>query len=321
MKPPGQKPRRKAAPRRRPPHRRAAAPVVWSTHSAMGIDLLRSVALARLEGVAHAFTTRKGGGSALDGERVLNLGSTEWDTEEAVQANRARLAEAMGAQAMTLVTLRQRHTDIIHVVGKSPRSGLRGDALITKQPGLLLAVQTADCVPILLADTRRNVVAAVHAGWRGTLRRIVQKTIGRMRMEMGTRPRDLLTVLGPAIGRCCYEVGPEVVTAFAAQFDAARDWFDGPFQRLARGEEPTPLPWLSRTPPGHPPPAPRACLDLQAANRWQLLDAGVPARAIVTIDLCTACRTDLLFSHRRERGRTGRMMAVIGIRPHDASTG
>ncbi len=281
----------------------------------MGLVLLQAGEFAQLDGLVHGFSTRNGGDSVLDSKAVFNLGSTEWDSSQALQANRARLLAALNARAMSLVTLRQRHIDIIHVVRKIPAGSLRGDALITRRPGLLLAVQTADCVPILLADVRRRVVAAVHAGWRGTLRRIVQKTVGRMRMEMGTHPRDIVAALGPAIGRCCYEVGPEVVTAFAAQFAAARDWFDGPFEPLARGEEATPLPWLSQTPPGHPPSPPRAQLDLHAANRWQLLDAGVPAGAIVASDLCTACRTDLLFSHRRERGRTGRMMAVIGILP------
>jgi purine-nucleoside/S-methyl-5'-thioadenosine phosphorylase / adenosine deaminase len=158
------------------------------------------------------------------------------------------------------------------------------------------------------------VVAAIHAGWRGTLARIAVKALGRMHMEFGTRPRDVVAALGPAIGRCCYEVGPEVAQAFAAQFPAAADWFDGPFDQLAHGEEPLWLPWLTMMPPGHVPPPPRVQLDLRAANRWQLLDAGVPAAQIDVSDLCTFCRTDLLFSYRREGAKTGRMMAVIGIR-------
>jgi polyphenol oxidase len=164
-----------------------------------------------------------------------------------------------------------------------------------------------------LADTRQRVVAAIHSGWRGTLARIVVKALGRMRMEFGTHPRDVVAALGPAIGRCCYEVGPEVAQAFAAQFRAAADWFDGPFDRLAHGEEPLWLPWLTIMPPGHVPPPPRVQLDLRAANRWQLADAGVPETKIAVNDLCTACRTDLLFSYRREGAKTGRMMAVIGI--------
>jgi YfiH family protein len=215
---------------------------------------------------------------------------------------------------MPLVTVRQIHSDVIHVVAAPAAEAPKADALATRTPGLLLGVQTADCVPILLADTRQRVVAAIHAGWRGTLARIAMKTLGRMRMEFGTRPRDVVAALGPAIGRCCYEVGPEVAQAFAAQFPDAADWFDGPFEQLAHGEEPLWLPWLTMMPPGHVPPPPRVQLDLRAANRWQLADAGVPESKIAVNDLCTACRTDLLFSYRREGVKSGRMMAVIGAR-------
>jgi hypothetical protein len=135
-----------------------------------------------------------------------------------------------------------------------------------------------------------------------------------MRLEFGTRPADIVAAIGPAIGQCCYEVGPEVAQAFLAQFPSAAQWFDGPFDRLALGEEPNFLPWLSMVPPGHEAPPERVRLDLRAANRWQLIDAGVPPRNIAVTTLCTACRTDLLFSYRREGPQTGRHMAVIGIR-------
>ncbi len=196
----------------------------------------------------------------------------------------------------------------------APAAPLQGDALITAQPGLLLAAQSADCVPILLADPVRRVAAAIHAGWRGTLARIAAKTVGRMRLEFGTRPGDVLAAIGPAIGRCCYEVGPEVAQAFLGQFPLAAEWFDGPFDRLALGEEPNFLPWLSMVPPGHDAPPERVRLDLAAANRWQLADAGVRPRNITVSSLCTACRSDLFFSYRREGAHTGRHMAVIGIK-------
>jgi len=215
---------------------------------------------------------------------------------------------------MPLVTLRQFHSDVIHVAAAAGSEAPKADALITSTPGLLLGVQTADCVPILLVDTRRRVVAAIHAGWRGTLARIAVKTLGRMRAEFETRPRDVIAALGPAIGRCCYEVGPEVAQGFAAQFPRAAEWLDGPFEQLAHGEEPLWLPWLTMMPPGHVPPPQRVQLDLRASNRWQLMDAGVPQKQVLTSDLCTACRTDLLFSYRREGAKTGRLMAVIGIR-------
>jgi hypothetical protein len=286
----------------------------WTIRRARGLQVLEARGLAKLGWLTHGFSTRPGGASSLDGKPALNLGFTEWDARQLVAANRAKFAEAIGAQEMPLVTLRQFHSDVIHVAAAPCDEAPKADALITSAPGLLLGVQTADCVPILLADTRRRVVAAIHAGWRGTLARIAVKTLGRMSMEFGTRPRDVVAALGPAIGRGCYEVGPEVAQAFAAQFSAAAEWFDGPFEQLAHGEEPLWLPWLTMMPPGHVPPPPRVQLDLRASNQWQLIDAGVPEKQISVSDLCTACRTDLLFSYRREGANTGRLIAVIGIR-------
>jgi polyphenol oxidase len=285
----------------------------WTVRHAHGLEIVESRQMAKLDWLVHGFSTRPGGESLLGGEPTLNLGFTDWDERASVAANRAKFAAAVAAKQMTLVTLRQIHSDVIHVVAAPAADAPKADALATRTPGLLLGVQAADCVPILLADTRQRAVAAIHAGWRGTLARIAVKALGRMRMEFGTRPRDVVAALGPSIGRCCYEVGPEVTQAFAAQFRAAADWFDGPFDQLAHGEEPLWLPWLTMMPPGHVPPPPRVQLDLRAANRWQLADAGVPETKIAVSDLCTACRSDLLFSYRREGAKTGRMMAVIGI--------
>lgn len=286
----------------------------WAIRRSRGLQIVETRALAKLGWLVHGFSTRPGGASLLDGKPALNLGFTEWDERERVAANREKFAAALEARDMPLITLRQFHSDVIYLAAGSSGQAPKADALITNTPGLLLGVQTADCVPILLADKRRHVVAAIHAGWRGTLARIATKTLGRMSMEFGTEPRDVVAALGPAIGRCCYEVGPEVAQAFSAQFPPAADWFDGPFERLAQGEEPLDLPWLSMMPPGHHPPPPRVQLDLRASNRRQLLDAGVPEKQIGVSDLCTACRTDLLFSYRREGAKTGRLMAAIGIR-------
>jgi YfiH family protein len=249
-------------------------------------------------------------------EKVLNLGFTDWDSQGHVSENRKRFFDALGAGEMQVMTLRQIHTDIVHRVDAAALSGKeapQADALVTRERGVLLAVQTADCVPILLADPKNRAVAAIHSGWRGTLRRIAEKTVGRMQMEFGTRPADLIAAIGPGIGGCCYEVGSEVAREFDSQFPEARDWFDGPFDALAAGEnDPNWLPWLTMRPPGHPPPPPRVNLDLMAANRAILTNAGVPAGQIVSSGFCTACRTDLFFSYRREK-TTGRLMAAIGI--------
>lgn len=256
--------------------------------------------LQKIPWLVHGFSTR--------------IGLAKWDTPAAVAANRKRLLAAIGAPRMPLATLRQVHSDAAHVICALPAESPAGDAAITRHSGVMLSVQTADCVPILLADTRHRVVAAVHAGWRGTLARIAVKTLGRMQQEFGTRPQDVVAALGPAIGRCCYQVGPEVAQQFAAQFPGAADWFDGPFARLAEGEDQNWLPWLTMMPPGHQPEPERVNLDLRAANRWQLLDAGVPPKHIAISMLCTRCRPDLFFSYRREGAATGRLLAMIGIR-------
>ncbi len=279
-----------------------------------GLEILQAAPLARIPWLVHGFSTRLGGSSKLEGEKALNLGFTDWDRRETVVTNRRALLAALRVEQMPLAPLRQIHSDVIYVLHDPPKEPPRGDALVTSVPGLILGVQTADCVPILLADTKRRIVAAIHAGWRGTLKRIVMKTVGRMQMVFGSQPKDIVAALGPSIAGCCYEVGPEVAQAFAGQFAAAREWFEGPFDRLITDDSPNPLQWLNMMPPGHQPPPPRVNLDLRAANRWQLLEAGVAARNISSSDLCTACRTDLLFSFRREGKASGRLMAVIGIR-------
>jgi YfiH family protein len=275
--------------------------------------------------IAHGFSTRKGGASKLEGAPALNLGFTEWDSREAVARNRVAFwrvvlgqkptsqSAAQAETAESLVTLRQIHSDVVCVFSTPPAPAPQADAAISRRAGLFLGIQTADCVPILLADPRRRVVAAVHAGWRGTLARIAAKTLGRMRLEFGTNPEDVLAALGPAIGSCCYEVGPEVAQAFLGQFAPAAEWFEGPFERLSAGEQPNPLPWLTMIPPGHEPPPERVQLDLRAANRRQFVDAGVRPRNIAASALCTSCRSDLFFSYRKEGPATGRMLSVIGI--------
>jgi len=281
---------------------------------AKGICTLEASQLARLPWLAHGFSTRIDNARSAAGA-PFNLGFTDADSRSVVAARRIRFAAAVGAADWPLLAARQFHSDVIHVIAepRAPSDPPRADALLTQIPGVLLTVQTADCVPILLVDTRRRAIAAIHAGWRGTLARIVQKVLGKMRMTFGTRSADIIAAMGPSIGPCCYEVGPEVAQAFAGQFGAAKEWFEGPFDRLSSGEEPNPLPWLNMMPPGHQPAPPRVQLDLRAANRWQLLDAGVPPARIAVSPLCTACRTDLLFSYRREAA-TGRLMSAIGIR-------
>ncbi len=266
--------------------------------------------MSKLPWLLHAFSTRAGGVSPLEGETVLNLGFTDWDNHENVQENRRRFQTAAGAEDLPLVTLKQFHSDVIHLFDEAPSDPCRGDASITNRPNLLLAIQTADCVPILLVDPKKRSLAAIHAGWRGTLSRIAAKTIGKMQMHFATNPRDLLAALGPSIGPCCYEVGTEVATQFLSQFPDASDYFD----EFRTGDEPNPIQWLNMMPPGHQPPPKGVLLDLRKANRSQLLSAGLRPQNIHTIDLCTACHPDLLFSYRKQGLTSGRLMSIIALR-------
>jgi len=320
------------AKKKRVQRRSTARPVAkWNLRRTGGLQILEAPALATLKWLMHGFSTRVGGTSRLDSslrgeraqEKILNLGFTDWDSRERVAENRKKFLGAIGASKMRVVALRQIHSDVVHRVDKANASAaaepLNGDALITREPGVLLVVQIADCVPILLADTKNHAVAAIHSGWRGTVRRIAEKTLGRMQMEFGTRPEDVVAALGPSIGSCCYEVGTDVAKEFHAQFPDAREWFDGPYDALAAGEnDPNWLPWLTMKPPGHAPPPLTVQLDLIAANRAILAGAGVSPANISASGYCTACRTDLFFSYRRER-TTARLMAAIGIRQECSS--
>jgi YfiH family protein len=283
----------------------------WTLRKSRGLEILQLAAFSKLPWLVHGFSTRMGGCSSLDGERRLNLGFMEWDTPDNVHANRRRLQEALGAKRFTLAPLQQIHSSLLRPFTKPPAQPCKGDASCTRNTGLLLAVQTADCVPILLVDPQKRAVAAIHAGWKGTLARITEKAVGRMHYEYGSKPSNLLAAIGPSVGPCCYEVAADFVSKFTAQFADAADYFDEP----CSGEEPNPLQWLNMMPPGHQPAPKGVHLDLRQANRRQLLAAGLSSRSIFVSDLCTACRTDLFFSYRKEGALSGRLMSVVGIRP------
>jgi len=290
------------------PRPKIAAP--WSLRTVQGMQILELDPLKKLPWLVHGFSMRCGGTSTLDsGERVLNLGFTDWDLRENVQRNRQAFQSAIGAGDSTLVLLKQFHSAVTLFFAAPPEQPRKGDASLTNSRGLLLAVQTADCVPILLVDARKRAIAAIHAGWRGTLARIAEKTVGEMRMHFGSNPADIFAALGPAIGSCCYEVGTDLVTEFTSQFADAEEYFD----ELRTGEEPNPLQWLNMMPPGHQPPPKNVRLDLPKANRSQLLAAGLNKADIFVSDLCTACHTDLFFSYRKERAKSGRLVSLIGL--------
>jgi YfiH family protein len=282
----------------------------WTERVLRGVRVLQVPAFSEIPWLVHAFSTRSGGVSETNGEKVLNLGAVEWDTRENVEENKRRFRVAIGASDLTLVSLHQIHSDVVRSFDAAPTKQCKGDASVTNRAGLLLGVRTADCAPVLVVDPKKRVVAAIHAGWRGTLQRIVVKTIGQMQMEFGSRPRDMLAAIGPTIGGCCYEVGTEVASAFAAKFANASEFFD----ELRTGDEPNPLQWLNMMPPGHQPPPNRVLLDLKKANRFQLLDAGIREENIFLTNLCTSCDVGRLFSYRKEGANSGRLMAVVGTR-------
>ena len=278
---------------------------------------MQAADLKKLRWLVHGFSTRPGGVSTCYGGKSLNLGLTPDDTAENIERNCKRLLLALGAATKAkpwpLVTLRQIHSDLIHVV-RSPRPGkLAGDGLVTNLSGLALAIQTADCFPVLLVDARNKAMGAFHAGWRGTVQRIVEKGLGTMRREYGTRPQDVHAVIGPGIQKCCYEVGEEVRSKFESQFPYAQELFQE-VQESDPVREKYPMLFMNARAPGHGDPCIKLHLDLQEANRRQLVSAGVPEKQITALPGCTACKTKTFFSHRAEKGKTGRMMAVIGIK-------
>lgn len=248
------------------------------------------------EGFANAFSTRAGGTSPMPHD-ALNLAGFDDDTAENIYENRRRFLHLFAGE-WTLAACWQVHGSEVRVVRRREDAGDGGgrgetercDALVTGVSRVLLGVKTADCVPLILADRRTGACAAVHAGWRGTLARIVRHALARMREEYGTLSSDVRAAIGPAALSCCYEVGPEVIAAFRSEFEKADALF-------------TP------TREGH------ALIDLHRANLEQLTEAGVNPQRIHVLPLCTMCRTDLFFSYRREKslyGKTGRLLSVIG---------
>lgn len=290
------------------------------------LDILHAPSLARIPWLVHGFSTRAGGASRVYGGHALNLGFTADDSRAAVEQNRhafvaaatrgvgRRAPRSSKQDAWPLVTLRQVHSDVIHLVSEAPDSPLPGDGLITRTPGILLAAMTADCLPVVLVDPKHRAVGVFHAGWRGTLARIVEKGIGEMRKHFGTTPSDLKAAIGPGIRGCCYQVGQELKDKFESQFGYAAELFRETKERDEIHER-YPLLFLTARAPGHSELPKQIFLDLAEANRRQLLAAGVPARNIANLGLCTACHVDRFFSHRAEKGKTGRMMAVVGIKP------
>jgi YfiH family protein len=282
--------------------------------------VLRSPLLAEISWLVHGFSTRLGGVSSLPGAKrgtgELNLGHVAWDDTANVAENRRRLQDCLRAESMRLLLQEQIHSDVIRTIerGAKINGRSRGDGLITDRKGILLAILSADCVPVLVVDTRRRVAAAFHCGWRGTARRIGQKGVGRMRMLYGSRPQDLRAAIGPGIRACCYRIGEDVAAEYESQFlySAALLRTHKPQKKFVDKKYAL-MRWESWR--GTPSTDGRIVhLDLVEANVRQLEEAGMSRSQIDSESLCTSCHPRLFFSHRRDAGHAGRMLGVIGIR-------
>ncbi len=275
---------------------------------------IRVAEWAGMDWLWHGFSTRSGGVSRVyrpetmadgletgDVDLDLNLGFTDADDRGAVTENRRRFVEAVAGDGAPLNLVRQVHSNrwIELRDGCTAQPGtVEADGLMTDMPGGLIGVLTADCIPVLVVDPEHRAVAAFHAGWRGTVERIVELGVGRMREVFGTDPATALAAIGPGIGVCCYTVGDEVRQRFGERFEYAEELFT--------------LPEAGTDSDGAGSGGMR--LDLTEANRRQLMGAGLKADSIAVVGGCTSCQPERFFSHRASGGRTGRMMAVIGVR-------
>ena len=244
------------------------------------------------KGFVNGFSTRLGGVSDFP-KNSLNLAGYDEDSEENIVENRRRFLQVFDGD-FTLASCWQIHSADVRIIKKLDDvedGNFKMDALISDVPNVLLGVKTADCVPILLGDAKTKAFAAVHAGWRGTANSIIKNAVEKMRETYGTNPEDLICAIGAAACGRNYEVGQDVIDAFAEKFSSCGKLF-------------------TQTREGH------ALIDLHLANKEELLSVGVLPANIFTAPLCTMERTDLFFSYRVEKklyGKTGRLMSVIGL--------
>ena len=228
----------------------------------------------------HGISTRKGG-SSVGPYASLNLGLKTHDELDLVKENRKLFFQSVALSTDMLSIPQQVHSDHVKCVTE-PGIQADTDALITNIRGITLTVQVADCLPIYLYDPDKYCIGLVHAGWRGSAAKITSKTVYQMQKSFKTNPENIQAFLGPSIGPCCYEVGPDVITQFSTQY-------------ITNGY-----------------------LDLWKCNSEQLIQSGVNPNKITISRLCTVCQSDLFFSHRASGNKTGRMIAFFGL--HDKRT-
>ena len=251
------------------------------------------------EMAVHAISTRQAGVSRKPYD-FLNLALHVGDDEEAVLKNRSIFSASLEVKAENIVSPQQVHGDrIFRVTSEHVGRGAGSyadaipetDALITDEPGIPLMLCFADCTPVLFLDPEHKAVGIAHAGWKGTMKRIAQKTLEAMGREFGTVPEACLAGIGPSIGPCCYEVGSEVA-------EACREAFPGQEEKLLVRRDG------------------KLRFDMWKANRLQLIDSGMLPENIESADTCTACEHSWYFSYRADGGITGRIAAMIALQKY-----
>jgi len=252
------------------------------------VDFYQFEVLGNQHKCIHAVTTK-----SLSEPCGLSLALHTGEDIESIIDNRKKVSSLFGlGDDLYFIVANQTHSDHIVVITEEETKGWKGlddavadcDALITNKKGVVLSIMTADCVPVLLYDKENEVVAAIHAGWKGTEAKIVAKTVQRMIEVYGSNPEDIMAGIAPSIGRCCYEVGKDV----------AQHFFDTPEAFISIGE--------------------KYMLDLPFINKKQLLDVGLKEENIEMSGICTACEVDRFFSYRKEQGCSGRFMSMIGLK-------
>ncbi|MBI3003880.1 MAG: peptidoglycan editing factor PgeF [Ignavibacteriales bacterium] len=239
---------------------------------------LTSEKLSSFQQVKFGFSYRNGGGTSSPFR--FNLSFSVEDQEKNVRRNRETFFGSLGIGMARLAFARQCHSNVTKVVEK-PGVYESCDALVTPLKNIFLTVTVADCVPVFVVDPVRNVVAAVHAGWRGSAKGIVTETIQSMVSEFGITAKDSFAFVGPSAGSCCYQVADDVAREFSPLFVEKR------------GE--------------------KLFLDLKKVNTTQMSEAGIPMENVEVSSYCTICNPDLFHSYRRDQERSGRMMGVIGL--------
>ena len=255
-----------------------------------GVPLLTYPLLEKTEFVTHGFTTRMGGVS--EGYcSTMNISTTRGDDPKAIEENQRRLARALGVRVEDFTYTHQTHTTNVAVVREEDRGKrfMETDGMVTDVPGICLVTFYADCVPLYFVDPVHRAIGLSHSGWRGTVKRMGQVTLERMKEAYGTKPEDVFAAIGPSICQDCYEVSEDVASAFAKEFSGHEceiliEKGGGKYQ-----------------------------LDLWKSNEIVLKDAGILPEHLAVTNLCTCCNPNLLFSHRASHGKRGNLGAFLKL--------